>query len=191
ATVNATVYRAVANVQVSPNPFTMQVGFDHVFSYTLKASNDNTVPQNATSATWSSSNASIVTVDQSGRVTAKGLGTTTVKVTTAEGVIGASDVTVEPIPAAPVARVVVTPASVTLRLSDAKCQFTAKAFDANGNEVQVSGFRWLVDDSSVASVDTSGLVTFKTAGTTTIRAFYGNASDAPGGSGTLTININP
>jgi hypothetical protein len=78
---------------------------------------------------------------------------------------------------------------VTLRLSDAKCQFTAKAFDANGNEVQVTGFRWLIDDSNLASVDTNGLVTFKHAGGPTfIRAFYGNDANAPGGSASLTIN---
>ena len=130
-------------------------------------------------------------MNQSGLVTAGSVGTTTVTVRTAEGVAGSADLTVEAIPLATVVRVVVTPAIISLKLSDAKCQFSAKAFDANGNEVQVSGFRWIVDDSNLVSLDDTGLATLKRTGTTTIRAFYGNAADAPGGSASLTINPNP
>ncbi len=187
ATLNATIYRAVANVLVSPNPKTMQVGSTHQFAYELKASNGNNIPLNATSVTWATGDQSIATINQAGLVTAVAVGRTTVRVTTAEGVAGVADLTVEAIPVSPVTRVVVTPAIITLKLTDAKCQFSAKAFDANGNEVVVPGFRWIIDDSTVGSVDATGLVTFKKAGTTAVRAFFGNASDAPGGFGTLTV----
>lgn len=190
ATVNATVYRAVSSVVVSPNPKTLQVGSTHPFSYQLKASNNADIPLNATSATWSTGNSAVATVNQSGVVSAVSVGTTKVVVTTAEGVAGNADVTIEPIPLPTVVRVEVTPATVALRLSDAKCQFSAKAFDANGNEVQVAGFRWIIDDSTVGSVDASGLVTFKKVGFTAVRAFYGNDANSPGGSGGLTVNAN-
>jgi len=190
-TVNATVYRAVSTVLVSPNPKSLQVGSTHTFTYQLKATNNSDVPFSATTVTWSTGSSSVATVNQSGLVTAGSVGTTTVTVRTAEGVAGSADLTVEAIPLATVVRVVVTPAIISLKLSDAKCQFSAKAFDANGNEVQVSGFRWIVDDSNLVSLDDTGLATFKRTGTTTIRAFYGNAADAPGGSASLTINPNP
>jgi hypothetical protein len=180
----------VKTVVVEPTPFTMEAGFTHHFTYTLKDASGATLPSNFTTVTWSTENGSVATVDQSGNVTAKAIGTTRVVVTTAEGVAGYSDVTVVASTAPTIVRVVVSPAAITLKLSDAKCQFTAKAFDASGNEVLVSGFRWLIDVSYVAIVDGSGLVTFKHAGTTAVRAFYGNDANAPGGSASLTVTSN-
>lgn len=191
ATASLTIYKQVANVLVEPNPKEMQVGSTHLFSATLKDNDGNTIPPQATVITWSVQNTSIATIDQSGLVTARGPGTTTVIATTAEGVRGVADLSVVVPPPSPVVRVVVTPASISLKLSDGKCQFTAKAFDVNGNEVVVPGFRWIVDVSPVASVDQNGLVTFKATGTTAVRAFFGDAADAPGGSGSLTITANP
>ena len=192
ATANVTVYRAVSSVVVSPNPKTLQAGATQTFSYALKATNNSDVPLNLTTVTWSTGSNSIATVNQTGVVSAVAAGTTKVTATTTEGIAGSADLTVEAVPLATVVRVVVTPASVTLKLSDAKCQFTAKAFDANGNQVQVTGFRWLIDDSNLATIDDTGLVTFKKAGGPTfVRAFYGNAADAPNGSGSLTVNPNP
>lgn len=190
ATSTLTIYKPVSNVLVEPNPMTMEVGATHQFTATQRDNNNATIPPAATTVTWSTGSSAIATVDATGRVTAKAAGTTTVKATTSEGVIGSADVTVvvPPPPSNVVVRVVVNPANITLPLSAAACQFTAKAYDANGNEVTVTGFRWIVDASNVASVDQNGLVRLKAAGTTAVRAFYGSAADAPGGSGTLTIN---
>ncbi len=186
-----TVSPTVATVVVDPNPKTLQVGFDHVFTATLKDNSGATLPSTTTTVTWSVLDQALATVDQTGRVTALAVGSTKVKVTTAEGVSGTADIVIEAAPFNPnVVRVVVTPDSVALRLSDVKCQFSAKAYDANGNEVQVAGFRWIIDDSTVGSVDASGLVTFKKVGFTAVRAFYGNDANAPGGSGSLTVNPN-
>ena len=162
-----TVSPTVATVVVDPNPKTLQVGFDHVFTATLKDNSGATLPSTTTTVTWSVLDQALATVDQTGRVTALAVGSTKVKVTTAEGVSGTADIVIEAAPFNPnVVRVVVTPDSVALRLSDVKCQFSAKAYDANGNEVQVAGFRWIIDDSTVGSVDASGLVTFKKVGLT-------------------------
>lgn len=180
----------VKTVVVDPTPFTMDVGLTHHFTVTLKDANGATLPPTFTTITWSTENNSVATTDQSGNVTSKAVGTTRVVATTTEGVAGYSDLTVVNPTAPTIVKVVVTPAAVTLKLSDGKCKFTAKAFDANGNEVQVAGFRWLIDDSSIAGLDDTGLATFKNAGKTTIRAFYGNAADAPGGSASLTVTSN-
>jgi hypothetical protein len=181
------IYKPIASVLVDPNPKSLQIGASHVFTATLKDNTGATIPAAATAITWSVVDPSIASVDQNGKATGLVVGATKLKVTTTEGISGTSDVTVEAVPLATVVRVVVTPASITLNLSDTQCQFTAKAFDANGNEVQVAGFRWIIDDSSIATLDGTGLAKFKRAGTTTIRAFYGDAANAPGGSASLTV----
>ncbi|HZK78811.1 MAG TPA: Ig-like domain-containing protein, partial [Gemmatimonadaceae bacterium] len=157
ATATFTIYKQVANVLVEPNPKSMDIGSTHPFTATLRDNNGATIPPAATTVTWSTGNSSIATVDASGLVTANSAGTTTVIATTTEGIRGIADLTVAPAPL-PVVRVVVSPANITLPLSAGACQFTAHAFDANGNEVIVSGFRWIVDASNVASVDQNGLV---------------------------------
>ncbi len=190
ATSTLTIYKQVSNVLVEPSPMSMDIGSTHQFTATLRDNNNATIPAAATTVTWSTGSSSIATVDANGRVTALAAGNTTVKATTAEGVIGSSDLTVvaPPPPSPTVVRVVVNPTTITLPLAAGNCQFTAKAYDANGNEVAVTGFRWLVDASNVASVDQNGLVHLKAAGTTAVRAFYGNDANAPGGFGTMTIN---
>ena len=189
ATANLTIYKQVANVLVTPNPKELQAGSTQQFTADLKDNNNNTIPPQATSITWSVDNIALATVDQNGLVAAIAPGLTKLVATTAEGVRGAADLSVVAAPpASSVVKVVVTPSPITLRLSNIKCQFTAKAYDVNGNEVIVSGFNWVVDVSAVASVDQKGLVTFISAGTTAVRAFYGNKADSPGGFATLTVN---
>lgn len=187
---NVTIYKQIANVLVTPNPKEMVIGSTQQFAASRRDNNNAVIPPESTPITWSTGNIAIATIDQNGLVTARATGTTTVIAKTAEGTTGVADLTVVAPPPSPVVRVVVTPVTITLKLSDVKCQFTAKAYDANGIEVIVPGFRWIVDVSPVASVDQNGLVTFKSAGTTAIRAFVGNAADAPGGFGTLTITDN-
>lgn len=190
AATTITVYRAVSTVVVSPNPKTLQVGSTHPFTYQLKATNNSDIPLDLTTVTWSTGSNSIATVNQAGVVTAVSPGTTTVTARTAENISGSANITVEAIPVSPVVTVVVSPASVTLQLSVLRCQFTARGYDANGNEVTGLTFRWLIDDSNLATVDGNGLVTFNThnnEGTTKVRAFLGNAADAPNGFGTLTL----
>jgi uncharacterized protein YjdB len=189
ATSTLTIYKQVANVLVEPNPMTMDIGSTHQFTATLRDNNNATIPSVATTVTWSTGSNAIATVDAAGRVTAVAAGTTTVKATTTEGVVGSADLTVAapPPPSQTVVRVVVNPTTISIPMAAGTFQFTAKAYDANGNEVAVTGFRWIVDASNVASVDQSGLVQLKAAGTTAVRAFYGNDANAPGGFGTLTI----
>jgi uncharacterized protein YjdB len=189
ATSTLTIYKQVANVLVEPNPMTMDIGSTHQFTATLRDNNNATIPSVATTVTWSTGSNAIATVDAAGRVTAVAAGTTTVKATTTEGVVGSADLTVAapPPPSQTVVRVVVNPTTISIPMAAGTVQFTAKAYDANGNEVAVTGFRWIVDASNVASVDQSGLVQLKAAGTTAVRAFYGNDANAPGGFGTLTI----
>jgi len=189
ATSTLAIYKQVSNVLVQPDPKELQVGSTHTFTATLRDNNNATIPAAATTITWSVGDQNIATIDQGGTVTAKAVGSTTVRATTAEGIAGTANISVVAPPTAPiVVRVEVTPPNVTLKLSDKQCQFSAKAYDANNNVVATSGFRWIIDVSSVATLDQNGLAVFKNTGTTAVRAFWGNDANAPGGSAQLTVN---
>ena len=104
---------------------------------------------------WASSDGSIVTVDSVGLVTATGNGTAIVTATTRDGLANAS-----------------VPITVTQQTSSIRLQgvvrlleafgdtlkMTAEAMDANGNIVAGTTLDWSSNDTSVAVVDSTGLV---------------------------------
>ncbi len=83
----------------------------------------------------------------------------------------------------PFVRIDVTPTSATID-AGAKQQFTAKAINANGNEVSGVIFSWQSSNTSVATIDQNGLATSSTAGSTEIRASAHATQSAPA---TLTV----
>jgi hypothetical protein len=83
----------------------------------------------------------------------------------------------------PFVRIEVTPASAAID-AGAKQQFTAKAFNANSNEVSGVIFFWQSSNTSVATIDQNGLATSSTAGTTEIRASARGIQSSPA---TLTV----
>ena len=90
--------------------------------------------------TWSSSDASVATVDASGLVTAAGNGTATVTAT-AGSVSGTATVTV----AQEVGAVKVTPAIDTLVAFGDTVRLSAEAVDANAHRVEEVEFSWDVE----------------------------------------------
>jgi uncharacterized protein (TIGR03437 family) len=69
----------------------------------------------------------------------------------------------------PIARIEVAPATATVERG-AQQQFMARAFDANGVELQGVVFRWQTSDTTIATIDNSGLAQSHAAGETQIRA---------------------
>ncbi|HEV2801375.1 MAG TPA: lamin tail domain-containing protein [Pyrinomonadaceae bacterium] len=69
----------------------------------------------------------------------------------------------------PIARIEVTPAAAQVERG-AEQQFTARALDANGVEIQGVVFRWRTSDASVATIDASGLARASAVGETRITA---------------------
>ena len=114
--------------------------------------------------TWTSSDASVATVDGSGLVTAAGNGAATITATSGSA-SGNATVTV----AQQVSEVAVSPAADTLFVGDT-LRLVAEAFDANGHAVAGAEFTWASSDASVATVDGSGLVTGTGAGEVEITA---------------------
>ncbi len=83
----------------------------------------------------------------------------------------------------PIARIDVTPVSPTID-AGAKQQFTAKAFDSANQEVTGVIFFWQSSNTSVATIDQTGLATSSNAGTTQITASGRGVQSAPD---TLTV----
>lgn len=84
-------------------------------------------------------------------------------------------------------RIDVSPLSAAVD-AGAKQQFSARAVDANGDEVPGVIFSWLSSNTSVATIDQNGLATSSIAGSTEIRASAHGAESNPA---TLTVREIP
>ena len=119
---------------------------------------------------WGSSNASIVSVNANGLVTAIDNGTATV--TVSSGSVSASTaVTVEQRPAS----IALSQDEVLLTAAGADLQLEASVLDANGNAMSAD-LVWESSNPVVAAVDEDGKVIAQASGTTTITASAGSIS---------------
>ena len=132
------------------------------------------VPSNADnkSLQWSSSDTSVATVDQNGKVTAVKGGTATIYATATDGsgTKGSCAVSVEEIN---VSDITLSPVSLTLTKGQSK---TLSATVSPSN-AQNKTLQWFTDNHTIASVDQSGKVTALKAGTTYITAVATDGSD--------------
>ncbi len=139
-------------------------------------------PDNATNKTisWSSSDASIVKVDENGKVTAQNVGEAVVYATSNDGskVYGMLKLKVETIP---VSKISLT-GEKTLRVGNSiKLKASVSPADANNKKL-----KWSSSDKSIASVDANGKVTAKKVGKVTIKA---SAQDGSKAYGTIKITV--
>jgi trimeric autotransporter adhesin len=133
---------------------------------------------------WSTSDPTIATVTQTGKVTAVAVGAVNIDASTA-GVSPTHPARVFVV-SVPVSKVIVAPPSVTLRVGDA-FQFTDTTKDASGNVLTGRTVVWSSSDTAIAPVDQAGLVLAKALGTVTITASSGKAS----GTGSVTVSLVP
>ena len=150
---------SVTGVTLNSNAETLTVGGTFQLIHTI-------TPDNATNknVTWTSSDVNIVEVSASGLVTAKATGTATITVTTADGdktttcAITVQTVTV------PVTGVSLNSTSQTLT-EGGSFQLSATVTPANATNKNVT---WSSSNSSVASVNSAGMVTAIAAGSAMI-----------------------
>ena len=162
--------KSLLSVTIAPANPLVQLGGS--ISFTAAASRNNAQVA-ITSASWTSSNISVATIDPStGVVTTVGLGTTSIRVNavTSEGDVSAS--TTLTVAAEP-ARVNVSPSTWVLFPSNPTRAFSATALDAGGTPTSTV-FTWSSSDPSIMTVDASGGVTGKTYGTALIIATSAN-----------------
>ena len=114
-------------------------------------------PVNATdkSVRWSSSNASVATVDGNGLVTAVSSGTATIAAMTNDGSYVATCIVTVALPDIPVDGVALDRAAMSLAVGKTR-QLTATVYPANATDKDVI---WFSDNNSIATVDSNGLVT--------------------------------
>ena len=132
------------------------------------------------SVTWTSSNTEVASVDAEGKVTANGLGETTITATTANGISAISTVKVLPI------LVESFTMSATTIEGNVGEQITLSV-TATPDNVTSSSVSWSSDNAEVASVSESGVVTLNKRGTATITA---TATDGSGKSATCGVTVN-
>jgi uncharacterized protein YjdB len=152
---------AVTGVSVSPTTASINVGVTQQLTATV-------LPGDATNkiVTWSSSNASVATVNSSGLVMAVAAGTATVTATTQDGgFIATSAITVNT-PNVAVTGVSVSPTTASINLGVTQ-QLTATLLPGDATNKTVT---WSSSNASVATVNSSGLVTAVAAGTATVTA---------------------
>ena len=173
---------AVASVDVSPTTASISTGTTLQLTATPKDAAGN--PLTGRTVTWTTSNATIATVDANGLVTGNAAGGPVTMTATSEGKSGSSAVTVNAIP---VATVDVSPATATIQVG-ATIQLTASPKDANGNPLTGRVVTWTTSDTTLATVDTNGLVTGKAAGgPVTVTA----TSEGKSGTAAITVNLVP
>ncbi|MFN8583156.1 MAG: Ig-like domain-containing protein [Gemmatimonadaceae bacterium] len=176
-TATLTVSQQPVSIDVNPPTLTFDaLGGTQSLSAVVRDANGQVIP--GASVSWTSLDVAVATVDATGIVTAVANGTTTITVASG-GATQTAAVTVSQVPAS----VVVTPASVSLLLG-ATQQFSAVAYDANGQVVVGATFAWRSSRRNVASVDANGLAVATEPGTTTITARARNAT----GGATLTVH---
>jgi hypothetical protein len=114
---------------------------------------------------WSSSDATVATVDTSGLATAVAPGAAMI-VATSEGVADTADLTVV---AVPVASVTVQPVDTLLEVGES-IQLLAEARDIGGSILTGRTVKWSSSDSSVVAIDPDGLAEALSPGSATVEA---------------------
>ena len=120
-----------------------------------------------TAVTWVSDDTEVATVNHTGLVRAVGNGTATIK-----AMAGSATTSAQIVVEQAIATLRVSPSSLTLWVGDTE-RVVATASDMRGNEVYDVAFEWSSSDTTVATVDDSGLVLTNAVGAVTITAASG------------------
>src|SRR5256886_486881 len=153
----------VASVTVSPASGSLYVG--QTMQLTATPRDSAGTPLTGRVVTWSSGSPGVAAVNGSGLVTGGAAGSATITAASG-GQSGTAAITVRSVS---VASVTVSPASAS-RVVGQTGQVAAAAEDSAGNPLTGQTIAWSSDNSTVASVSASGLVTANAAGSATITA---------------------
>jgi alpha-tubulin suppressor-like RCC1 family protein/uncharacterized protein YjdB len=158
----------VATVAVTPTSTTLAVGSTQPLGWTLTSATGTVLTGRA--ITFTSSDTLKATVNASGVILAVAVGSATITVTS-EG--KTATVAVSVVPA--IASVTVTPTSASVPVGTT-VQLSATVKDGLGNVLTKDTVTWITSSTSTASVSSTGLVTGRVVGSTTITAIAGPQS---------------
>jgi uncharacterized protein YjdB len=169
ATINILVVRAaIASVQLEPAQLALLVGQKADLTMRVKDRRGGNIT--GRSISWSAANPLVASVANSGQVTGIATGVTTVTASV-EGHAAQSEIKVF-WSSGPVSRVEISLDADTLEIGQT-AQATAALFDAQGFRLEGRPVSWHSDNTGVAEVNASGLVTAMAAGGAEIRASVG------------------
>jgi hypothetical protein len=118
--------------------------------------------------TWTTGDSSIATVLSDGSVIAHGPGRTMVSVVVGKLVTHSTIVVKQKVASVEVGRA--SGDSMIVLPEGAELQLRARGIDARGHPIDGLTASWHIDDNSVAALDSSGVITARTAGRTTVAA---------------------
>ena len=170
ASVTITVAQASSTVVITPVSATLVAISETVqLRATVRDGNNNIF--SGASISWSSSSPSVATVNTQGLVIARGSGAAIITATSGDRTATAA-ITVVQLPNT----IVITPASATLFAIGETVQLHATVKDEKAQTVPGANVTWQSSNTTVASVNSSGLVTAHQNGTTTIAVTSGRKS---------------
>ena len=165
-----TVAQVVGTVTVSPAAASVLEGDTLRLSAEAFDENGHAVPRAEFS--WTSGDTAVAMVDNAGLVTGVDAGESEVTATAA-GITGRAELTV--VAPAPTT-ISVTPDTLALTALGQTAQLTAEVRDQAGRAMDGVPVAWSSADTTVAAVDSAGLVTAAESGVTTITATAGEAT---------------
>jgi len=170
----------LTTITLSPSSANVMVGNTRQFTATTRDQFGNPI---AASLTWTSNNTTVGTVNGSGLFSALAAGSATVTATSG-AVSGSATATV--VSATPVLTTInVSPSLANVTVGNTR-QFTAALLDQFGNPISGS-VSWSLSNSTVGSVNSSGLFTAAANGSSQVIAQSGNVT----GYGTVMVTTNP
>ena len=174
---------SLLSIAVTPSNPTISIGGK--LQFTATGTYAGSCSANLTnSATWSSSNTAVVTINNSGYATGVAQGSATI--TAGLGAINGSTTPVVPAPPPMLVSIAVTPASPSILVGNSQ-QFTATGTYSNGSTQNLtSTATWSSSTPGVATINAAGMGTSVSAGSTTITAAMG----AIHGSTALTVSAS-
>jgi uncharacterized protein YjdB len=170
---------ALTSINITPATSSVIVAGTKQFTATLL---DQYGAPFATPISWSSNNTAVATVNQSGLASAASPGSATI-MASAGGMNATAQLTVTAAPV--ISAIAVSPATSSVLAGNSQ-QFTATAIDQFGNPIAAT-FSWTSSNLASAVINSSGLATTLSAGTSTITASSGGLS----GTALLTVNAVP
>ena len=171
-TATVTVAQTVSAVAVSPATDTLVAGDTVRLAAEATDANGHAVAESEFE--WASSDTLVARVDDSGLVTGAAAGEAEITATSS-GVTGRAQVTVvAPVPTT----VAVTPDSVVFTSIGQTEQLSAEVRDQSGRVMAGVAVSWASSDTTVAAVDSAGLLTAAGSGVTTVTATVGEVSGA-------------
>jgi trimeric autotransporter adhesin len=174
-TVNAPT---ISSISITPVDLTLGIGINQQFTATATYS-DGSTQDLVSGVTWSSSSASVASINGSGLATTAGAGQTTITAT----VGSLSDTTTLTVVSAHLISIDVEPKAVSIALGTTQ-QFSAVGTFDDGSTQLLTSVTWTSSVPGTATVSASGLATSVGTGSATISAISGSVS------GTASLSVN-